>query len=933
MALTVVSCVEPLAPQPGLRDGAFGINLSVVCKSPDTKATKPGEDQYNENALNRIDWFVFKDGTEAAIAHGRIIGSNGVVASTTVSLDEFADPASGISGKVYVIANLPATRFKHDDAKGILQSTDGGTTWGTAGALTRTALEALEVVASFDALDAGKFKKQDEFVMRGETPFALTPAATTQTVTAPLDRLAAKVTMQLSVVPAIDEIITMPNGDYLYTKTWYPELDKINVYLSYADNHAKIAAAPEDSEDSQAQSSGFFTYNRYAYKTLYSYTGAASSPSATFPSTVTPHWDEDWFWQVTGSPFYTYPIEWKTSSSTAPFIKVILPWTSYDESAGIVAPDGHFVRAGRAKDSSKKGKTQEFYYKIALPSENTTDDKKLQLKCNEWYDLILDVSILGGPSDDLPLELAGQYYVVDWSNPDFTAGGALKQGRYLATARDTFYIYGGNSIEIPVQSSHDISVQVNSANYIDYSSGTAVTESLSSSSYSTLAHGRSSFELIHTLNNNIESADLDCSVITFDVTVTNGAGLEKQVTIIQYPPIYISSERSNGYVFINGNTNRFTNTNYKSVYDDGGVSQIDIYNQSFRNSVTNYTSNSYVQIAVSRSENTDDGQYYTGKRMGTRSYGWGSWQYYDGTISITARNNSNIIRRIVLEYLSVGGKTYDSQDVSYTQNGTQISSSKTEWNGSARSVTITMATDRTYNYQNENNIVTSVTVYYETSAQVQMGTIKSYSYNPTGLNNPNMYTISVSDLSQTDYYIADPRSSTPVSYPSLKQGGSGESLSDYFPVNTSSHNAIAPKLLVASTHGAAISGAMTFESAQKRCASYQENGYPAGRWRIPTDAEIKFMVQLSKNKKLPSLFSGWYWGTSGIDGKYLSVEVETDSQGSITNISVTEENGYIASVRCVYDSWYWGERPVSQNEWAQAGYSVSWLTSWSGWQN
>ena len=126
---------------------------------------------------------------------------------------------------------------------------------------------------------------------------------------------------------------------------------------------------------------------------------------------------------------------------------------------------------------------------------------------------------------------------------------------------------------------------------------------------------------------------------------------------------------------------------------------------------------------------------------------------------------------------------------------------------------------------------------------------------------------------------------------------------------------------------------MTFESAQKRCASYQENGYPAGRWRIPTDAEIKFMVQLSKNKKLPSLFSGWYWGTSGIDGKYLSVEVETDSQGSITNISVTEENGYIASVRCVYDSWYWGERPVSQNEWAQAGYSVSWLTSWSGWQN
>ena len=108
VALTAVSCVEPLAPQPGLRDGAFGINLSVVCKSPDTKATtKPGEEeQYNENALNRIDWFVFKDGTEAAVAHGRINGTDGVVGSTTVSLDEFANPTSGIKGKVYVMITV-----------------------------------------------------------------------------------------------------------------------------------------------------------------------------------------------------------------------------------------------------------------------------------------------------------------------------------------------------------------------------------------------------------------------------------------------------------------------------------------------------------------------------------------------------------------------------------------------------------------------------------------------------------------------------------------------------------------------------------------------------------------------------------------------------------------------------------------------------------
>ena len=807
MALTVVSCVEPLAPQPGLRDGAFGINLSVVCKSPDTKAPKPGEDQYNENALNRIDWFVFKDGTEAAIAHGRIIGSNGVVASTTVSLDEFADPASGISGKVYVIANLPATRFKHDDAKGILQSTDGGTTWGTDGALTRKALEVLEVVASFDALDAGKFKKQDEFVMRGETTFALTPAATTQTVTAPLDRLAAKVTMQLSVVPAIDEIITMPNGDYLYTKTWYPELDKINVYLSYADNHATIAATPEDSEDSQAQSSGFFTYNRYAYKTLYSYTGAASSPSATFPSTVTPHWDEDWFWQVTGSPFYTYPIEWKTSSSTAPFIKVILPWTSYDESAGIVAPDGHFVRAGRAKDSSKKGKTQEFYYKIALPSENTTDDKKLQLLCNEWYDLILDVSILGGPSDDLPLELAGQYYVVDWSNPDFTAGGALKQGRYLATARDTFYIYGGNSIEIPVQSSHDITVgntatRVTAAAWTDFYnngsnnpkdySGNAGLNALTHAP-SIAAEGRVSITFTHEMMTDISQATVnnkpDVSEYTFSVTIANSAGLTKKITIIQQPPLMITRELNThterGYVFVNGNT----------------------------------------------------------------------------------KNNNN--------WNSVNGKLGTS---------------------------------------GENN-------------------------------NPNMYIISTSVV-PSSYIIADPRTSTTdnINGGYWSSGGgyridteSNGQISYYHPTLTeeSGKTKIAPKIRIASSFGKTSPG--TFTEMQQRCASYQEFGYPAGRWRIPTKAEIEFMITLSNAHVIPSLFTatnfwtythypnyaegGYYTADGGVlypfkNGNenllyYLSKdELAAHSNYSSYNAEYARSTNW---VRCVYDEWFWGSEKINNS--------------------
>ena len=56
--MMVASCVEPLTPQPGRADGTYGINLSTVCIDPDTKATKPGEETYHENTINRIDWFV-----------------------------------------------------------------------------------------------------------------------------------------------------------------------------------------------------------------------------------------------------------------------------------------------------------------------------------------------------------------------------------------------------------------------------------------------------------------------------------------------------------------------------------------------------------------------------------------------------------------------------------------------------------------------------------------------------------------------------------------------------------------------------------------------------------------------------------------------------------------------------------------------------------
>ena len=104
-------------------------------------------------------------------------------------------------------------------------------------------------------------------------------------------------------------------------------------------------------------------------------------------------------------------------------------------------------------------------------------------------------------------------------------------------------------------------------------------------------------------------------------------------------------------------------------------------------------------------------------------------------------------------------------------------------------------------------------------------------------------------------------------------------------------NMIAPAYLIASSYGKTYS--TYFDTQKKRCASYQEDGYPAGRWRVPTEAEIQFAIDLSANGIIPKLFDGSYFASSG---RYY------DSK----NKAFSNANNGTYSVRCVYDLWYWG---------------------------
>lgn len=162
----------------------------------------------------------------------------------------------------------------------------------------------------------------------------------------------------------------------------------------------------------------------------------------------------------------------------------------------------------------------------------------------------------------------------------------------------------------------------------------------------------------------------------------------------------------------------------------------------------------------------------------------------------------------------------------------------------------------------------------------------------TGNDNWNNYTISVSAFHEgQDYAIGDPRSLTNDDL------DMGSVLTYYRPTRKDdTQNIISPRFKIASSRGKTTS--ISFNNAQRRCASYQEDGFPAGRWRVPTEAEIQFIINLSADGKIPQLFDGEYWSASG---RYYS-----------SNNQRFEDGGNSPqSVRCVYDVWYWGDQPAT----------------------
>ena len=191
--------------------------------------------------------------------------------------------------------------------------------------------------------------------------------------------------------------------------------------------------------------------------------------------------------------------------------------------------------------------------------------------------------------------------------------------------------------------------------------------------------------------------------------------------------------------------------------------------------------------------------------------------------------------------------------------------------------------DNPYNY-----IIT--TTMLSSELKVQIGTGNGSTKESTILGDPRKTDVdNLSNLALTNYHPTDPSSGTRAT--------------------------IAPKLLIASSYG--VMGSNYYfnqATAEKRCAAYQENGYPAGRWRVPTLAEITFMMTLSNMGFIPSLYN---LGANDGEGYWCA---NGKVSGDANKLPYLSTNTEITAVRCVYDAWYWGEEPYQENATTWLGY-------------
>lgn len=533
------------------------------------------------------------------------------------------------------------------------------------------------------------------------------------------------------------------------------------------------------------------------------------------------------------------------------------PYYTYPNSWEDTPLETHATSLILKVDWKKNGENNTFptYYSVPLDLQNRL------IESNHYYRLKLNINSMGSENIGDPLEIEGELEVLEWGHADLEA--EIKDLRYLEVSQEqidrdgnyyTAVVNGKEAlVTIPFVSSHKVELREVKIKWLDFQK--PVTSGSGRSAYYKTPYTADSIycnitKFVKSLDE-LNKNDWHCAYIDdINKTITIKHNLGRSV------------EGSNAYTPNTGEKYLLfsyhidiilKHENYEPRFAKDEIHIIhhpSIYVDGEVNSGINDTSTS-----LSREENRD--RYYKSSGAAYYHYGW-------------ARvNGENIAKslgvpRIEAPFGNLNGIT------------------KSGWG----------------------------------------------SFWDTGSDNPIMYIINATQLEQgSPYHIRDPRvteenhnlGATWASAPHFEDGkftvtSKTYQLSYYYPTNESmveeAMNAISPQYRVSSSFGACES-TVSKDDARRRCASYQEAGYPAGRWRLPTYGEMGFLTYLASQGIIPPVFGGDFFGIS-VDVAYWTAHgaYKVNKSGGLD----AQDNSKKYYVRCVYDDWYWTKKD-SKNNW------------------
>lgn len=833
-------------------EGETGIQLTVRCDNPLLTKTatedRDGEKPYNENLIKSVD-FLFYPGSNPDDETDAVYRIRKELTSDPMQPGEW-EATFNLVIKKEVIGLI----FNEENANQgtILALVNFGASFSEDLSQTsKTDLAGRRIVLDF-ALNEVNYI-QPTFLMDGRTVVTYDPDATPNAVgEIEVKRFASKLTVALNLV---DEVVLkhIDKGENTEPdEVWTPVPHTARIYLV---DGIKSVLLSENGRDPNPE---YFSYKNVSR----SYVKENGTPQLNTETIGEKAYYNTW-------PMYSFPATWSSDQTD---------YSATDYRQEKLPPEPPYFKLEmdwrREPQNGYSYDRRKYYYKIFLPFN--------EFKRNNWYGFYVDVSILGSETDEGKAVLEPTCYLLDWQNKALAINkyATISKARYLALDKSVWDINNVATLSIPFLSSHNVMVVPGSEKatrpyygeitktvgervgdyntkyhawirkiddnnyYLDYNNQPDGNEQYEPANW--LSNTSTAIVLNHPLQNEYSQDGFDYSPYTIDLDIVHTDLIDnptshtyqqylRHITIVQYPGIYIDK-------YLNRDTEiKAKGGSHPYGYDDGEAPWPNkpwgyVYCNGGRflrkDNITN---------------NSGEEPYYKLTTTNTKKeYQWQAVWYTGGSrdifnIHVTVLPaNSNFVIGDPREH-SVNNLDSDALYPNLHTFTVDGKNSDEKWNN----LTI-LEKIRTGDQ------------YIETSSGV---------YQRIGFNKADAL-----------------------------YGDSFRALTWYYPTekSTRTENMLSPSYRISSKFGGTEFGDISMPYAEYRCAGYQEDGFPAGRWRLPSKAEVWFIAQLSAKKVFEFLFNpgGTYWSANGA--------ITINNNGTVSNSSKTE-----ALLRCVYDSWYW----------------------------